>query len=64
MEEKRVNRNYAAMMAVIVLSVLFIIVGAILAIDPAFPVAVLPFVDVAYMLSEICLNCAFAYSAA
>lgn len=39
MEEKRVNRNYAAMMAVIVLSVLFIIVGAILAIDPAFPVA-------------------------
>lgn len=39
MEEKRVNRNYAAMMAVIVLSVLLIIVGALLAINPAFPVA-------------------------
>ncbi|MDD6551122.1 MAG: DUF308 domain-containing protein [Lachnospiraceae bacterium] len=39
MEEKRVNRNYAAMMAVVVLSVLCIIAGAILAIDAAFPVA-------------------------
>ena len=38
MEEKRINRNYAAMMAEIVLSVLCIIAGAILAIDQAFPV--------------------------
>ncbi|MQN00752.1 MAG: hypothetical protein DUD27_07320 [Lachnospiraceae bacterium] len=37
MEEKRVNRNYAAMMAVVIISVLLIIVGAILAIDHAFP---------------------------
>lgn len=38
MEEKRINRNYAAMMAEIVLSVLCIIAGAILSIDKAFPV--------------------------
>lgn len=38
MEEKRINRNYAAMMAEIVLSLLCIIAGAILAIDQAFPV--------------------------
>ena len=38
MENKRVNRNYAAMMAVIVLSVLLIITGALLVINPAFPV--------------------------
>lgn len=38
MENKRVGRNYAAMMAVIVLSVLLIITGALLAIYPAFPV--------------------------
>ncbi|MBQ1843609.1 MAG: DUF308 domain-containing protein [Lachnospiraceae bacterium] len=38
MEGKRVNRNYTAMMAVIVLSVLLIITGALLAINPSFPV--------------------------
>lgn len=39
MEERKPVRNYTAIMAVIVLSVLFMIVGALLALHPDFPVS-------------------------
>ena len=54
MEGKRVNRNYAAMMAVIVLSVLLIITGALLAINPSFPVVGFIYVTSGFAIAGGC----------